>query len=217
MTRTTRRASKTTTPTTRTWSRVANVAKKSTPERVARVQSPGNLAWLDLEMTGLNPQADVILQAALIVTDAGLNVLEEFVCDIWQPDALLERMVPFVKEMHETTGLTARVRKSKVDLMVSERKLLERVAGWCAYPAVLCGNTIGQDKRFVDQWMPGLSGYLSYRTIDVTSIKLLAKAWYGEEAVYEKPVKGEHDALVDIQNSIAELAHYRATVFKTPA
>ena len=193
------------------------MAKKSTPERVARVQSPGNLAWLDLEMTGLNPQADVILQAALIVTDAGLNVLEEFVCDIWQPDALLERMVPFVKEMHETTGLTARVRKSKVDLMVSERKLLERVAGWCAYPAVLCGNTIGQDKRFVDQWMPGLSGYLSYRTIDVTSIKLLAKAWYGEEAVYEKPVKGEHDALVDIQNSIAELAHYRATVFKTPA
>ena len=193
-----------------------DVAKKSTPERVARVQSASNLAWLDLEMTGLDPQQDVILQAALIVTDVQLNVLEEFVCDIWQPDALLERMVPFVKEMHETTGLTARVRKSRVDLMVAERKLLERVAGWCAYPAVLCGNTIGQDKRFVDQWMPGLSGYLSYRTIDVTSLKLLAKAWYGEEAVYDKPVKGEHDALVDIKNSIAELLHYRATVFKAP-
>ena len=108
------------------------------------------------------------------------------------------------------------VRKSRVDLLVAERKLLERVAGWCAYPAVLCGNTIGQDKRFVDQWMPGLSGYLSYRTIDVTSIKLLTKAWYGEEAVFDKPVKGEHDALVDIKNSIAELSHYRATVFKTP-
>jgi oligoribonuclease len=165
-------------------------------------------------MTGLNPQQDVILQAALIITDAQLNVLEEFVCDVWQPDALLTRMVPFVKEMHETTGLTERVRKSRVDLLVAERKLLERVAGWCAYPAVLCGNTIGQDKRFVDQWMPGLSGYLSYRTIDVTSVKLLTKAWYGEEAVYDKPVKGEHDALVDIKNSIAELAHYRATVFK---
>jgi oligoribonuclease len=174
------------------------------------------LAWLDLEMTGLNPQEDVILQAALIITDAQLNVLEEFVCDVWQPDALLARMVPFVKEMHETTGLTERVKKSRVDLLVAERKLLERVAGWCAYPAVLCGNTIGQDKRFVDQWMPGLSGYLSYRTIDVTSVKLLAKAWYGEEAVFEKPVKGEHDALVDIKNSIAELSHYRATVFKTP-
>jgi oligoribonuclease len=192
------------------------VAKKSTQERIVRTQSPTNLAWLDLEMTGLNPQTDVILQAALIVTDSELNVLEEFVCDIWQPDALLERMVPFVKDMHETTGLTARVRKSKVDLLVAERKLLERVAGWCAYPAVLCGNTIGQDKRFIDQWMPGLSGYLSYRTVDVTSIKLLARTWYGEDAIYEKPIKGEHDALVDIKNSIAELAHYRATVFKAP-
>jgi oligoribonuclease len=192
------------------------VAKKSTQERVARVQAASNLAWLDLEMTGLDPQKDVILQAALIVTDTELNVLEEFVCDIWQPDSALERMVPFVKEMHETTGLTDRVRKSKVDLLVAERKLLERVAGWCAYPAVLCGNTIGQDKRFVDQWLPGLAGYLSYRTIDVTSLKLLTKAWYGEDAVYDKPVKGEHDALVDIKNSIAELAHYRATVFKAP-
>lgn len=193
-----------------------NVAKKSTQERPVRVQAASNLAWLDLEMTGLNPEQDVILQAALIITDAQLNVLEEFVCDIWQPDALLERMVPFVKDMHQTTGLTERVRKSRVDLLVAERKLLERVTGWCAYPAVLCGNTIGQDKRFVDRWMPGFSGYLSYRTIDVTSVKLLTKAWYGEEAVYEKPVKGEHDALVDIQNSIAELAHYRATVFKAP-
>jgi oligoribonuclease len=190
------------------------VAKK-TQERVARLQSANNLAWLDLEMTGLDAQRDVILQAALIITDSQLNVLEEFVCDIWQPDSLLERMVPFVKEMHETTGLTERVRKSRVDLLAAERRLLERVAGWCAYPAVLCGNTIGQDKRFVDQWMPGLAGYLSYRTVDVTSLKLLVKAWYGEEAVYDKPVKGEHDALVDIKNSIAELSHYRATVFKT--
>ena len=167
-------------------------------------------------MTGLDPLADVIMQAALIITDAQLNVLEEFVCDVWQPDALLTRMVPFVKDMHGSTGLTERVRKSRVDLMIAERKLLERVAGWCTYPAVLCGNTIGQDKRFVDRWMPGLAGYLSYRTLDVTSIKLVAKAWYGEEAVFEKPQKGEHDALVDIRNSIAELAHYRATLFKTP-
>ena len=195
---------------------MVDVARKPNQERIERKQSASNLAWLDLEMTGLDPQQDVILQAALIVTDAQLNVLEEFVCDVWQPEAALERMVPFVKEMHETTGLSARVRKSRIDLLVAERKLLERVAGWCAYPAVLCGNTIGQDKRFVDQWLPGLSGYLSYRTIDVTSIKLLAKAWYGEEAVFDKPVKGEHDALVDIKNSIAELLHYRVTLFKTP-
>lgn len=190
------------------------MSKKAIVERPPRVQAASNLAWLDLEMTGLDPQADVILQAALIITDADLNVLEEFVCDVWQPDALLARMVPFVRDMHETTGLTERVRKSRVDLLVAERKLLERVAGWCAYPAVLCGNTIGQDKRFVDRWMPGLAGYLSYRTLDVTSVKLLAKAWYGEEAIYDKPQKGEHDALVDIRNSIAELSHYRSTLFK---
>ena len=195
---------------------MGQVVKKPNNERPVRVQAATNLAWLDLEMTGLDAQADVILQAALIVTDAQLHVLEEFVCDIWQPDAALERMVPFVREMHETTGLTDRVRKSKIDLVAAERKLLERVTGWCGYPAILCGNTIGQDKRFIDRWMPGLAGYLSYRTLDVTSLKLLAKAWYGEGAVFDKPQKGEHDALVDIRNSIAELAHYRATLFKTP-
>jgi oligoribonuclease len=189
--------------------------RKSGQERIERQQSPGNLAWLDLEMTGLDSQNDVILQAALIVTDANLSVLEEFACDVWQPDAELERMVPFVREMHEKTGLTSRVKKSKVDLVACERRLLERVAGWCTYPAVLCGNTIGQDKRFVDRWMPGLAGYLSYRTLDVTAIKLLARFWYGEQAVFDKPQQGEHDALVDIKNSIAELSHYRATLFKT--
>jgi oligoribonuclease len=191
------------------------VSRKNGQERIERRQSPANLAWLDLEMTGLDPQYDVILQAALIITDASLNPLEEFACDIWQPDAALERMVPFVREMHETTGLTARVRKSKTDLGSAEKRLLERIAGWCTYPATLCGNTIGQDKRFVERWMPGLAGYLSYRTLDVTSVKLLARLWFGEEAVFDKPSKGEHDALVDIRNSIAELQHYRATLFKT--
>lgn len=192
------------------------MSRKPGQERIERKQSAGNLAWLDLEMTGLDAQEDVILQAALILTDASLNVLEEYVCDIWQPEPLLSRMVPFVRDMHETTGLSARVRKSRVDLVAAERRLLERVAGWCAYPAILCGNTIGQDKRFVDRWMPGLSGYLSYRTLDVTSVKILAQTWYGEEAVFEKSQKGEHDALVDIKNSIAELSHYRATLFKSP-
>lgn len=183
-------------------------------ERIVRTQAEGNLAWLDLEMTGLDAQNDVILQAALIITNANLQPLEEFVCDIWQPDAALERMTPFVRDMHETTGLTARVRASKLDLGAAERKLLERVTGWCGFQAVLCGNSIGQDKRFVDRWMPGLSGYLSYRTVDVTSLKILAKLWYGEAGVFPKPTAGEHDALVDIKNSIAELSHYRSLLFK---
>ena len=183
-------------------------------KKIERVQTPGNLAWLDLEMTGLDASTDVILQAALIVTDAKLRPLEELAIDIWQPDHELEKMVPFVREMHERTGLLARVKKSKIDLVAAERRLLERVTGWCTYPALLCGNSIGQDKRFVERWMPGLAGYLSYRIVDVSTIKVLAKLWYGESAVYKKPEIGEHDALVDIKNSIDELSHYRRTLFK---
>jgi len=150
-------------------------------ERILRTQKDGNLAWLDLEMTGLDAQNDVILQAALIITNS---------------------------------ELTRRVRASKLDLAAAERKLMERVTGWCAFGAILCGNSIGQDKRFVDRWLPGLSGYLSYRTVDVTSIKILAKLWYGDAGVFSKPTQGEHDALVDIKNSIAELSHYRSLLFK---
>ncbi|HEY4156658.1 MAG TPA: oligoribonuclease [Polyangiaceae bacterium] len=182
--------------------------------RITRSQRDGNLAWLDLEMTGLDAQSDVILQAALIITDSALEPLEEVVCDIWQPDDALAKMTPFVRNMHEQNGLVARVRESHIDAGAAERKLLERVTGWCAYPAILCGNTIGQDKRFIERWMPGLAGYLSYRTIDVTSLKLLAKLWYGDAAVFSKPALGEHDALVDIRNSIAELVHYRQVMFK---
>lgn len=185
-------------------------------ESIKRTQSASNLAWLDLEMTGLDAQSDAILQAALIVTDAALVPLEELVVDVWQPPSTLERMVPVVRDMHEKTGLVARVQSSKVDVAGAEKLLMERIIGWCGYPAVLCGNTIGQDKRFIDRWMPGLSGYLSYRSVDVTSLKLLARLWYGESAVYEKPKDGAHDALVDIKNSIDELKHYRKTLFRSP-
>jgi oligoribonuclease len=183
-------------------------------ERIARAQADGNLAWLDLEMTGLDPNHDVILQAALIVTNRNLEPLEEYACDVWQPDVELGKMTPFVRDMHEKNGLIERVQKSKLELAAAEKRLLERVAGWCPYPAILCGNSIGQDKRFVDRWMPGLSGYLSYRIVDVSSIKILARSWFGDGAMFKKPEEGEHDALVDIRNSIAELKHYRANLFR---
>lgn len=184
---------------------------------ISRTQRPGNLAWLDLEMTGLDSARDVILQAALIITDAELRPLEEFVCDIWQPEAALAQMSPFVRDMHAKTGLLSRVALSRIEVTAAERMLLERVAGWCPFPAVLCGNSIGQDRRFIDHYMPGLSRYLHYRLLDVTSIKLLARLWYGESAVYAKPAEGAHDALVDIRNSIAELTHYKKTLFRPPA
>jgi oligoribonuclease len=180
----------------------------------ARKQSPTNLVWLDLEMTGLDAQVDVILQAALVVTDAELVPLEDWCCDVWQPDAALATMTPFVREMHDRTGLLERVRQSKTELRRAEQQLLEVVSGWCPYGAVLCGNSIWQDRRFVDRYMPGLSAYLTYRLLDVSAVKLLAKTWYGPSAVYTKPAEGEHDALVDIKNSIAELAHYKKTLFR---
>lgn len=187
------------------------------PERIVRTQAEGHLAWLDLEMTGLDASEDVILQAGLVLTDRHLVPLEQYVCDIWQPEPNLARMTPFVRDMHEKNGLLERVRASKLDLRSAEKHLLERVAGWCAFPAVLCGNTIGQDKRFIERWMPGLAGYLHYRTVDVSSVKILVQAWYGEGAVFKKPDDREHDALIDIKNSIAELEHYRDTVFRAPA
>jgi len=181
-----------------------------------RQQSPTNLVWLDLEMTGLDSRVDAILQAAVIITSAELTPLEQFSCDIWQPEPTLARMTPFVREMHEKTGLIERVRRSKTELRRAEQLLLEIVSGWCPYGAVLCGNSIWQDRRFVDQYMPGLAAYLTYRLIDVSSVKLLAKTWFGSTALYTKPSEGEHDALVDVKNSIAELAHYRKTLFHLP-
>jgi len=175
-----------------------------------------NLAWLDLEMTGLDPQRDVILQAALIITDRELTPVDEYCCDIWQPDDALARMSPFVRDMHEKNGLIERVRASRIDLREAERQLLSRVAAQCEHPALLCGSSIWVDRTFVDRHMPGLSGYLHYRMIDVTSVRLLADRWLGSEAVFVKPTQGEHDALVDIRNSIAALRHYRGAFVKKP-
>src|SRR5688572_13471576 len=181
---------------------------------IERTRAASRLAWLDLEMTGLDPETDVILQAALIITDGELNPLEEFVCDIWQPEALLAKMTPFVRDMHEKTGLVERVRASTIDVRNAEKRLLQRVAGWCEYPALLCGNTIAQDRKFVDRYMPGLAGYLHYLMLDVTYLKLLAELWYCESAVFDKPALGAHDSLVDFKNSLRELAHYRVSLLK---
>ena len=95
----------------------------------------------------------------------------------------------------------------------AQQQLLEIVSGWCPQGAVLCGNSVWQDRKFLDRYMPGLAAYLTYRLLDVSSIKVLARTWYGQSAVFSKPTQGEHDALIDIQNSIAELAFYRRTLF----
>lgn len=180
---------------------------------IPRKQHPDNLVWIDLEMTGLDPAHEVILQAALIVTDSELRPLESYCVDIWQPDSALDQMVPFVRQMHEGNGLIERVRKSKVEVRRAEQELLLRISGWCPYRPVLCGNTIHSDRKFIAKYMPGLDAYLHYRMVDVSSLKVLAGLWYPNDG-YEKPRESQHDALFDIGQSIAELAHYRAKIFR---
>lgn len=182
-------------------------------EAQKRTQDRTNLVWIDLEMTGLDPRTNVILQAALIVTDAELNPLESYCVDIWQPEAELDKMVPFVRNMHEKNGLIERVRASTVELGHAEQELLARISGWCPYRPVLCGNTIGSDRKFLDAYMPAVGGYLHYRMVDVSSLKVLAGLWY-PDAQYDKPREAQHDALFDIEQSIAELSHYRKKMFK---
>lgn len=177
------------------------------------VPSPTNLVWIDLEMTGLDVTRDVILQAAVIVTDASLNTLEELAVDVWQPETELDKMSPFVRDMHEKTGLLPRVRRSRVDLARAQELLLGVVARHCSYPATLCGNSIWQDRKFIDKYMPGLSGYLHYRLLDVSTIKTVVLRYYPPALHFKKSGAGEHDALTDIRNSIAEFRHYQDALF----
>ena len=167
-------------------------------------------------MTGLDPTSDVILQAALVITTADLEPVDALAFDVRQPEEALARMSPFVREMHTSTGLIERVRRSAVDLAQAERALLERIAAWCPAPATLCGNSIWNDRRFIARYMPDLDRHLHYRVVDVSSIKVLAQRWYGEAAVFAKPTAGAHDATVDVRHSIAELRHYRDTLFRAP-
>jgi oligoribonuclease len=180
------------------------------------VPSPSatNLVWIDLEMTGLDATVDVILQAALVITTAQLVPLDEIAFDVWQPPEALARMIPLVREMHERTGLLARVPHAPTRLPEVEAVLLEKVAAWCPAPATLCGNSIWSDRRFIQRYMPALDRHLHYRMVDVSSLKVLAERWYGEAAAYLKPPGLEHDARADIHNSIAELRHYRSVLFR---
>ena len=177
-------------------------------------RSSDNLVWIDLEMTGLDAATDVVLQAALVVTSKDLQPLDEAAFDVWQPDQALARMSPVVREMHQRTGLVERVRQSGQPLPDVERALVDKVEAWCSLPATLCGNSVWSDRRFIERHMPKLDRCLHYRIVDVSSLKILAQRWYGDAAVFARPAAGEHDARVDIHNSIAELQHYRRVLFR---
>jgi len=170
---------------------------------------------MDLEMTGLDPDRDTILEIATIVTDSELiQIAEGPVLAIHQSDEILASMDDWNTEHHAASGLTSRVRASKVDMPDAERQTLEFVRQYTGErTSPLCGNSIWQDRRFLARYMPALESYLHYRIIDVSSIKELARRWYPADSTGFKK-KNTHLALDDVRESIEELRYYRKSVFR---
>jgi len=177
-----------------------------------------NLIWIDLEMTGLDPERDLIIEIATVVTDAHLELIAEGpVFAIHQPDAALAAMDEWNTRQHGQSGLTQRVRESTVTAAEAEARTLEFLARHVAAGASpMCGNSICQDRRFLARYMPELERFFHYRNLDVSSVKEIARRWH--PAVLNGFSKqSTHLALDDIRDSIAELKHYRATFFRLPA
>ncbi len=174
-----------------------------------------NLVWIDLEMTGLDPERERIIEIATLVTDPNLEVLAEGPeLVVSQPKALLDAMSDWCVQHHGASGLTQRVLDSTVTEADAEQQTIEFLKQWVEPgKAPLCGNSIGQDRRFLAKYMPQLEGLLNYRNLDVSSIKILAKHWRPDIA--DGVVKqNTHRALDDIRESIAELRYYRDHFFR---
>jgi len=168
------------------------------------------LVWLDMEMTGLDPEKERIIEVAVVVTEPDLAVVAEGpVLVVHQPDSLLDAMDNWNQATHGRSGLTAKVRASTLDEAQAEDLLLDFLARHVpAGKSPLCGNTIGQDRRFMVRYMPRLERFFHYRNLDVSTLKELARRWRPE--VYKGfDKKSRHEALADIYESIEELKYYR--------
>src|ERR1700754_3136338 len=177
------------------------------------------LVWIDCEMTGLDLKTDRLIEIAVLVTDAELNILGDGIdVVIHADDAALSAMIPVVTEMHTRSGLIEEVRASTVDLAAAEDLVLDYIRSHVkqAKTAPLAGNSIATDRGFIVRDMPKLDDYLHYRMIDVSSIKELCRRWY-PRIYFGQPEKGlAHRALADIHESIRELKYYRQTAFVAP-
>lgn len=173
------------------------------------------LLWLDLEMTGLDPAKDSILEIASIITDNDLNILDFGpALTIHQPDAVLDAMNEWCVKQHTKSGLVASVRASTTSLEQAEQETLHFVQAHCPkWKAILCGNSIHNDQNFLRSHMPKLYDYLHYRLVDVSSVKELLKRWYPNNPHLEFKKSDQHRALIDTEESIAELRHYRTYFF----
>ena len=175
---------------------------------------PSNLVWMDLEMTGLDVEKEVIIEIATIITDSELNVLEEGPSIvIHQSNEYLSRMDEWNRKTHSASGLIQRVKESTTSVLEAEQLTLDFIKKYVPYnTSPLCGNSIGQDRRFIDIYMKEITDFLHYRNIDVTSVKELVKRWYPKGP--KMPKKSDaHMALIDIRESIDEMLFYREHYF----
>lgn len=178
----------------------------------------GRLVWMDLEMSGLDAQVERILELAVLVTDADLNIVAEGPeLVVHQPDELLERMDEWNTSHHAKSGLTERVRASTVDEEAAEAFVLAFLEEECVVGETpLAGNSVWQDRRFLARYMPRIDAFLHYRIVDVSSVKELARRWYPTAFDAAPAKRGAHRALDDIRESIEELRYYREHVFRAP-
>jgi oligoribonuclease len=190
-------------------------APESTPTAAPVRPNEFNLVWVDMEMTGLDPDTDRIIEVAVVVTDSSLNVLGEGpVFAIHQPDEVLDRMDAWNKGTHGRSGLIDRVKASTVSEADAEAALIDFLKKYVpAGKAPMCGNSICQDRRFMVRGMPKLEAFFHYRNLDVSTLKELCKRWKPEIATgFKKHQK--HTALADIMESIEELRYYREHFIK---
>jgi oligoribonuclease len=189
-----------------------------TPTALAPLtKSDQNLVWLDCEMTGLNPDHDRIIEIAVIVTDAHLTQrIEGPVLVIHQTEALLDGMDKWNKGTHGKSGLIDKVKASSMTEEEAEKELISFLGKYVPKSgSPMCGNTIGQDRRFLAKYMPKLEAFFHYRNLDVSTLKELAKRWSPEVHKSFKK-KQRHTALADVHESIDELEHYRQHLLKLP-